>query len=315
MTSKIDKPKSKAHQRFLANRDPKLVENDKKCLFLRGGNTSDLLTKVMRTLYQFKKQTAVQFHQKNMLRPFEDPQSLEFFSRKNDTSQFIFGSHNKKRPHNLTFGRLFDYQILDMFELGVLEFNFPEKIDISANNKPILSFTGTGWTEKSEFERLRNILTDIFSLEKADHVLLNGFEHVLNFEMSENQEEIMLNCYKVNLKKSGTNLPRVELADTEFNIKFQVRRQDMGSQELWKKAMKKPKESQIGQIKPKAKKNFEFDDLGFQYGRIHLEKQDYNSMVLYKRKAMKRRLPEAPEEKEADAEAAADASKVTKTNE
>lgn len=305
MTSKLDKPKSKAHQRWLTNRDPKLIENDKKCLFLRGGNTSDLLTKVMRTLYQFKKQTAVQFHQKNMLRPFEDPQSLEFFSKKNDTSQFIFGSHNKKRPHNLTFGRLFNYSILDMFELGVLEFNFPEKIDISANNKPVLSFTGSGWTENPEFERLRNILTDIFSLEKADHVLMNGFEHVLNFEISDNLEQVCLNCYKVDLKKSGTNLPRVELKDTSFNIKFQIRRQNLGSTELWKKSLKKPKEKQIGQIKPKAKKNFEFDDLGFQYGRIHLEKQDFNKVVLYKRKAMKRKMPELNVEEEEDTQKAA----------
>ena len=245
-----------------------------------------------------------------MLRPFEDPESLQFFSRKNDTSQFIFGSHNKKRPNNLTFGRLFDHNILDMFELGVLDFNLPKKIDISANNKPLLSFIGSGWTEKPELERLRNILTDIFSLEKADQVLLNGFEHVLNFEISENLEEISLNCYKIDLKKSGTNLPRVELKDTEFSIKFQVRRSDLGSKELYKKSMKKPKEGQIGQIAPKAKKNREFDDLGFQYGRIHLEKQDYNKLILYKRKAMKRKMPELNVEEDGS-----DGEKVAKTGE
>merc|ERR1712141_978707 len=154
--------------------------------------------------------------------------------------------------------------------------------------------------------------TDIFSLEKADNVLLNGFEHVLNFEISENLEEIALNCYKIDLKKSGTNLPRVELNDTEFSITFQVRRSSLGNKDLYKKSMKKPKDSQIGQIKPKAKKNFEFDELGFQYGRIHLEKQDYNKLILYKRKAMKRRMPELlaePEEGEEGGE------KVAKTEE
>ena len=58
-----------------------------------------------------------------------------------------------------------------------------------------------------------------------------------------------------------------------------------------KKAMKKPKEDAIGQVKPKAKKNREFDELGFQYGRIHMEKQDFNKLVYYRSKAMKRRLP------------------------
>lgn len=303
MPAKLDKPKSKAHQRFLDNREAKLIENDKRTLFLRGGNTSELLTKVMKVLYQFKKQTGIQFHQKNMLRPFEDPSSLEFFSSKNDTSLFIFGSHNKKRPHNLTFGRLFNYNMLDMFELGITDFNCPEKIDISANNKPILSFTGSGWTEKKELERLRNIFTDIFSGEKADAVMLKGFEHVLNFEINNELSEVTLNCYKIELKNSGTSLPRVNLEDTEFKIKFSIRRSNLGSSELYKKSMRKPKESSIGQIKPKAKKNKDYDLLGNEYGRLHLEKQDYNSMKLWHNKALKRKMPVAEEVEEGDDEA------------
>merc|ERR1712226_860369 len=90
-TGAIDMPKTKAHKRYLENREAKLVENDKTCLFLRGGNSSDAVTKVMSTLYSFKKPNAVQFHQKNMLRPFEDHSSLEFFAQRNDTSHFVFG--------------------------------------------------------------------------------------------------------------------------------------------------------------------------------------------------------------------------------
>merc|ERR1711981_874066 len=118
-TGAIDKPKTKAHKRYLENREPKLTENDKKCLFLRGGNSSEVVTKVMSMLYSFKKPDAVQFHQKNMLRPFEDTTSLDFFSQRNDTSQFVFGSHSKKRPHNMIFGRFFNHQLLGMVEVGV----------------------------------------------------------------------------------------------------------------------------------------------------------------------------------------------------
>lgn len=32
---------------------------------------------------------------------------------------FLFGSNSKKRPNNLVFGRLYEYEVLDMVELGI----------------------------------------------------------------------------------------------------------------------------------------------------------------------------------------------------
>jgi ribosome production factor 2 len=51
-----------------------------------------------------KKPNAVMFSKRNAIRPFEDITSLEFFGQRNDTSLFAFGSHSKKRPHNLVMG-------------------------------------------------------------------------------------------------------------------------------------------------------------------------------------------------------------------
>ena len=59
---------------------------------------------------------------KNNIRPFDDVNTLEFFSQKNDCSLFLVGSHSKKRPQNLIMGRLFNYQLLDMVEFGVLDY-------------------------------------------------------------------------------------------------------------------------------------------------------------------------------------------------
>ena len=63
---------------------------------------------------------------KNDIRPFEDINSLEFFSKKNDCSLFMVGSHSKKRPQNLIMGRFFNYQLLDMVEFGVLDYKSME---------------------------------------------------------------------------------------------------------------------------------------------------------------------------------------------
>jgi ribosome production factor 2 len=58
------------------------------------------------------------------VRPFEPggETSLEFFANKADASLFVLCTHSKKRPHNLTLGRFYDYQLYDMLELGVEQF-------------------------------------------------------------------------------------------------------------------------------------------------------------------------------------------------
>ena len=61
----------------------------------------------------------VHLRRHNAVHPFEDATPMEFLSQKNDASLFAFGTHSKKRPHNLVFGRLFDNHILDMVETGV----------------------------------------------------------------------------------------------------------------------------------------------------------------------------------------------------
>jgi hypothetical protein len=69
-----------------------------------------------------KRPHAVSFSKKNVVRPFEDATSLEFWAHKNDASMFVLGQSTKKRPNGLTLVRMYDGRLLDMCELGVDHF-------------------------------------------------------------------------------------------------------------------------------------------------------------------------------------------------
>ncbi|XP_054578389.1 ribosome production factor 2 homolog isoform X4 [Eptesicus fuscus] len=98
---RVVKPKTKRAKRFLEKREPKLSENIKNAMLIKGGNANSAVTQVLRDVYALKKPYGVLYKKKNITRPFEDQTSLEFFSKKSDCSLFMFGSHNKKRPNNL----------------------------------------------------------------------------------------------------------------------------------------------------------------------------------------------------------------------
>jgi ribosome production factor 2 len=87
--------------------------------------------------FLLKKPDATNFSKKNIIHPFEDPSSLEFFSEKQDASLFVVGSHSKKRPNNLTFARMFEHKLLDMMEFGVLNYRPCSEFKVTGS---ILSF-------------------------------------------------------------------------------------------------------------------------------------------------------------------------------
>jgi ribosome production factor 2 len=97
--------------------------------------------------FLLKKPDGTNFAKKNIIHPFEDPSSLEFFSEKQDASLFVVGSHSKKRPNNLTFARMFDHKLLDMMEFGVLNYRPCSEFKVTqANSRSIPSF-GLRWAD------------------------------------------------------------------------------------------------------------------------------------------------------------------------
>ncbi|XP_024081550.1 ribosome production factor 2 homolog [Cimex lectularius] len=285
---RVQRPLTHKGKKALIDKEPKLIENTKQSLFLRGRKCNETLLSCLKDLYQLKKPDAVMMNGKNDFVPLDNATPLETLSKKSDSSLFFFGSHSKKRPNNLVIGRMYDHQVLDIVELGVDEYKGLKDFDtekISVGLKPCLVFSGPKFSQDENLMRIKNLFVDMFHRENVQSVRLQGLEHVLTFTESENK--IFMRSYRVLLKKSGTRLPRVELEEIGPSIDFSLRRMKLASEDLFKLACKKPKE-----LKVKKVKNISRDPFGSKLGRVHIKQQNINKLQTRKLKALKKRREE-----------------------
>merc|ERR1712039_290546 len=84
---------------------------------------------------------------------------------------------------------------------------------------------------------------------------------------------VFVRRFRVNMTKSGSKLPRVELVETGPQFKLSHDRTRDPEKERWRMAIKVPK-----QAKPKKVKSVEHDSLGKKRGQIHLGKQDFDQI-------------------------------------
>lgn len=194
-------------ERLLKKQGPLEVENTKKVLIFKGHKTSQVVVDVMRDIGKITKPNNKLMGKKNEILPFEDANSIEFLTTKNDTSLFAMGSHTKKRPNNLVLGRTFDGHVLDMFEFGVE--NFESLSDIKGfkkglGAKPCMVFLGDQWKADTTFERIRNFFVDFFRGDKSDKVNLKGVDHVLVFAVTDGV--IHLRAHNISFMRSGTKV-------------------------------------------------------------------------------------------------------------
>lgn len=281
---RIVKPKNQRSKRFLERKESQIEENTKTAMFIRGSHTSDVVNNVIREIYLMKKPNAVMFNKKNNIRPFEDFTSMEFFSNKNDASLFVFASHNKKRPHNVVMGHLFDYHLLDMFEFGVESFqsmNSFKNTKLTVGCKPCLIFSGELFNSDHSHKRLKYFLINFFRGPLVKNIRLAGLEHVLSFTAIDGK--ILVRSYKTMLKKSGTKTPRVELEEMGPSMDLVMRRTQLASTDLYKRSLRVPKTA-----KPKKRKNISIDAFKTTHGRVHMQKQDLGNLQTRKMKGLKR---------------------------
>ncbi|KAI8078980.1 ribosome production factor 2 [Gilbertella persicaria] len=287
------KPKNARAKRFLKNREAKVHENPKNSLIVRGSTTSQVINDALKDLYALKRPNAVHFTKKNELKPFEDEEKLEFFSQKNDCAFLVVGTHTKKRPHNLIFARMFNHQVLDMYEFGIENPKSMSSIPgakCSLGLKPLMVFQGDRFESDETCKHIKNLFLDFFNGEESDAINLGGLEHVVSLTATPD-DRILFRTYLIQMKKSGLKTPRVELEEMGPSYDLKIRRTTLPKPDLWKAACKVPKE-----VKPKKVKNIEVDEMGDKYGRIHLGKQDLSKIQTRKMKGLKKRSADDDEE-------------------
>eukprot|EP00117_Sycon_ciliatum_P043200 scpid87948/ scgid31315/ Ribosome production factor 2 homolog; Brix domain-containing protein 1; Ribosome biogenesis protein RPF2 homolog len=293
---RVAKPKNQRVKRALEKREPKVIENPRLCLCIRGNKTTETVTDLLKDLHSLKKPNSQLLGRRHEFRPFEDVSKIEGMCKKYDSSLCAFVSHSKKRPNNLVLMRMFNHEVLDMFELGVTNFKSVKSLkglQSMSGAKPCLIFSGQQFEEQADYQRLKSLLIDFFQNDRPPKVRLNGIEHVINFTITDGV--VLVRTYRIHLKKSGTNVPRIELTEMGPHMDLTPRRNRLASHELFKKSCKQPKV-----VKPKKVKNVEVNPLGTMTGRIHMQKQDLEKLQLRKTKALKRRASTTDMAAEAD---------------
>ncbi|KAI0841197.1 Brix-domain-containing protein [Hypoxylon sp. FL0890] len=290
------KPRNARSKRALEKKAPKVVENPKTALFLRGTTCSQVVQDALTDLYSLRQPLAKKFTKKNAIHPFEDPASLEFFSEKNDTSLLVFGSTSKKRPHTLTLARTFASKILDMLELHLDPESYRRVSQFKGRKfavglRPMMLFSGTAFESPvaNEYTMAKSMLIDLFKGDtSSDKIDVEGLQYIVSVSADEPvgdavKPAIHLRIYLISTKRSGQRLPRVEVEEMGPRMDFRVGRMQEPEEAVLKEAMKQPK---VGE--EKTKKNVTTDTLGDKIGRIHLGRQDLSELQTRKMKGLKR---------------------------
>lgn len=321
-------PKTHRGRRVLKKRLPKIVEDPRSLLVIRGQKCSNDATMLLRDLHKVRQPLATLFMRKHGEHPFEDTAHIENMCVKNDHSLFAFGSTSKKRPFRLILGRLFADKLLDMQEFGVSGYKATSSFhagrsEATLGSKPLVLFQGAAFETSETLKRTKSLLLELFSGPRPEKVLLAGIDSVVvcsTYDTASGsvaaatqdgkEPPVEVKRFKVKQVKSGSRLPRVELEEMGPRFILEVDRQKGPDKEKWKQAMKVPKAA----LPPKVKNVSKDKETGKRKGRIHLGKQLYDSIHTVHHGEAKRKKKAAPAEgtdaKKAKTDAAASAADV-----
>lgn len=285
-------------KRMADKKMPKVIENPKNMLVVSGRKSSQTIKDVLKDIYIMKRP-----HATNMIKqthdfvPFENVGDLENFCKKYDTSHFALGSHTKKRPNNLILGRVFNYQMLDMVEFGVTNYEaMTSKSEVanSVGSKPCILFQGDLFENDDRLKIVQNLFLDMFRGEHdVKRVNLLGLDHAV-VVTALSADTLHFGHYSVRFEKSGQKTPKVVLNPIGPNMTLVIRRHQFAAPELRAESLKLPP---VLTNKNAAMKNVFINELGERRARVFVGQQDISSIALKKSRALSKSEQESVDAK------------------
>ena len=157
--------------------------------------------------------------------------------------------------------------------------------------QPAFVFVGQAFSTDPACIQSKSILLDFFRGREIEQVNLKGLDRVIFVSHtpptpggsdSNSSPLILFRQYAVKYKKSGTQVPKVQLQEMGPRLYLSVRRRKTPPVDLEKEAMKQQK------IIGKKVKNVGADTLDGKVGKIYIPRQDLDSIALNKMKGAKR---------------------------
>lgn len=297
------KPKTARGRRILKAREPKVNEDAKKSITLRGNKTDENVLGLLRELHHIRKPLDAFYSKKHEIHPFENKEPVEHLCSKEQASLFSFGSKSKKRPFRLIFGRLFNGGVLDMNEFSVRQYKpeskFPGVIKPLLGSKPLVIFQGAGFDHHPRLKNVRSILLDYFRGPLCERLNLSNVDTAIVFSVvdsiAEESPVIHFRRYRINLRKSQQKTPYGVLQELGPRFELALDREQVAEPEALKAAMRLPKEALSKKVK-----NIKTDSLGRTKGRLHVGTQDFSKIHtphFHHKKSKKTKTAPSQEEK------------------
>ncbi|OHT04936.1 Ribosome production factor 2 like protein [Tritrichomonas foetus] len=258
-------------KKILEDRAPKIQENRKQSLFIKGRKVSQELNYFWDELAKFRYGEIQKYSKNNDFLPFESVAEVEKACKKFNCSLFTFYSHNKKRPMNVVFGRCFDFVVMEMYEFGVQNFvrategGLPHP-EIEPGAVPALIFQGDQW--ETEFSHVRSVFMDFFVGEFKGNISPEQIQHALVFTIVEG-EITYIACRHYQVQQGATESKLMQVSPS-FDLV--PRRKMLPDEAVMQKALEKPAQD-------KKKKNITKNELGQVMGRVFTPKQKVNEIV------------------------------------